>query len=280
MELITIVLSGVLSALSNGGWVTDAIAENALSANVESVETLEVRLDNRPNYQLIDGKLDKLRIATRGVVLKQDLRIDVLEFETDPISVDIEALRNSNLEDLRNSLQQPLQAAARIVITEADLTTALESEALRQQLQETLNRLVAKRAGNATRTYELSTPQIDLLPGNRIKVELKLRRSGMNQDRNREIAISLELGIEVIAGTKIQLVNPQGTVNGRQMSERLLRGFAQGISDRLQLTSLESLGILARLLQLEVTEDKIELIGFTRIETKSLTTDLTDLVKP
>ncbi len=58
MELITIILSGVLSALSNGGWVADAIAENALSSNIESVETLEVRVDNRPNYQLIDGKLD------------------------------------------------------------------------------------------------------------------------------------------------------------------------------------------------------------------------------
>ncbi len=280
MELITIILSGLLSALSNGGWVADVIAEKVLSSNVESVETLEVRVDNRPNYQLIDGKLDKLRIATRGIVLKQDLRIDVLELETDPISVDFKALSNSNLEDLRNSLQQPLQAAARIVITEADLTTALQSETLLQQLQETLNSVVAKRAGNSARTYELLAPQIDLLPGNRIKVELELRRSGINQDRNRELAISLELGIEVIAGTKIQLVNPTGTVNGRQMSERLLGGFAQGISDRLQLTSLESLGILARLLQLEVTEDKIELVGFTRIETKSVTTNLTKLVKP
>ena len=280
MELITIVLSGVLSALSNGGWVTDAIAENTLSSHVESVETLEVRVDNRPNYQLIDGKLDKLRIATRGVVLKQDLRIDVLEFETDPISVDIKALRNSNLEDLRNSLQQPLQAAARIVITEADLTTALESEALRQQLQETLNRLIAKRAGNSTRTYELSTPQIDLLPGNRIKLELELRRLSTNQKRNRELEISLEIGIEVIAGNQIQLVNPQGTVNRRQMSARLLKGFAQGISDRLQLTNLESSGILARLLQLEVTEDKIELVAFTRIETKSITTNSTKILNP
>ncbi len=119
-----------------------------------------------------------------------------------------------------------------------------------------------------------------MLPGNRIKVELKLRRSGMNQDRNREIAISLELGIEVIAGTKIQLVNPQGTVNGRQMSARLLGGFAQGLSDRLQLSNLESSGILARLLQLEVTEDKIELVAFTRLEPNSVSSNLTKLIKP
>lgn len=276
MELITIVLSGLLSALSNGGWVSEAIAENVLASNVESVETLEIRVDNRPNYQLVNGKLDKLRIATRGILLQQDLRIDLLEVETDPISLDIKDLGNSSLEDLQASLGQPLQAAARIIITEVDLTTALQSEILRQQLQETLNNLVAQRAGNTTRSYEVSELQIDLLPENRIELELQLSRSGTNQERDRELAISLELGLEVIAGTKIQLVNPQGTVNGRQMSERLLNGFAEGISDRLNLTNLESLGILARLLQLEVTEDKIELVAFTRIETPSTRENLTN----
>ena len=280
MELITIIFSGVLSALSNGGWVLDAIAENSLSSNVESIETLEVRVDNRPNYQLIKGKLDKLRIATRGIQLQQDLRIDVLELETDPISIDLQALADSDLEDLQNSLQQPLQTAARIVITEADLTTALASETLLQQLQATLNNIVAKRAGNSTRTYEISAPQIDLLPDNRIKLDLELRRLSKNQQRPQELAITLELGIEVIAGTQIQLVNPQGTVNGRPMSTRLLSGFAQGVSDRLKLSNLESLGILARLLQLEVTEDKIELVAFTRIETNSVEQNLTESMKP
>ena len=280
MELVTIIFSGLLSALSNGGWVLDAIAENSLSSNVESVETLEVRVDNRPNYQLMKGKLDKLRIATRGIKLQQDLRIDVLELETDPISIDIQALGESDLKDLQNSLQQPLQAAARIVITEADLITALASESLLQQLQETLNNIVAQRAGNSTRTYEISAPQIDLLPDNRIKLDLELRRLSRNQQRSQELAITLEVGIEVIAGTEIQLVNPQGTINGRSMSGRLLSGFAQGISDRLQLSNLESLGILARLLQLEVTEDRIELVAFTRIENNSVNQNLTEPIKP
>ena len=280
MELITIIFSGMLSALSNGGWVIDQIAENALGSNVESVETLEIRVDNRPNYQLINGKLDKLRIATRGIQLQQDLRIDLLELETDPISLDLQVLGNSSIEELQNSLQQPLQAAARIVITEADLTTALASETLVQQLQEILNNLVAKRAGNSTRTYEISAPRIDLLPDNRLKLELKLRRPQKNQQPARELALSLELGIKVLAGKQIQLVNLQGKVNGRQMSARLLDGFAQGISDRLQLTSLENLGILARLLQLEITEDKIELVVFTKIENPSVSINSTELVTP
>ena len=66
---------------------------------------------------------------------------------------------------------------------------------------------------------------------------------------------------------KIELVEPIGTVNGRPMSARLLTGFAQGISDRLDLNTLEENGIFARLLQLEIDREQIALAGFVRMET-------------
>jgi hypothetical protein len=53
------------------------------------------------------------------------------------------------------------------------------------------------------------------------------------------------------------------------MSSRLLNGFAEGISDRLNLTSLEANGILARILQLEINEDELKLVGFAKVETKA-----------
>ena len=60
-----------------------------------------------------------------------------------------------------------------------------------------------------------------------------------------------------------------GTVNNRPMSSRLLNGFAQGISDRLDFSNLEKQGIFARLLQLEITAEKITIVGFAKMETKS-----------
>ncbi|MEN9870181.1 MAG: hypothetical protein RLZZ171_1169, partial [Cyanobacteriota bacterium] len=45
-------------------------------------------------------------------------------------------------------------------------------------------------------------------------------------------------------------------------------GFATGISDRLNLNTLSADGILARILQLEINEDNLQLISFVRLETK------------
>ncbi len=61
--------------------------------------------------------------------------------------------------------------------------------------------------------------------------------------RSRELAIALELEIQVLNGKTIRLIEPQGTVNGRPMSSRLLKGFAEGISERFNLSSLETNGI-------------------------------------
>ena len=282
MELIAIFLSGLLGLFSNGGWVIEAIAKTQIATSTSgdrliSVEQQAIRIDNTPNYQIVQGKIDQVRIAGRGVTINSYLRIDTLELETDAIAIDSKNLNTKSLDHLRSSLLKPLQGVGKIIITEADLTKALESPEVTQQIQKILNNLVARKAGNTTIAYEVSNLQVELNPDNRIKIELEMRRFGITQKKTAKLAIALEFGIESLAGTKIQLVQPVGTVNGRPMSSRLLKGFAQGISDRLDLTKMESQGIFARLLQLEITADQIELIAFARMETKSASISSTDI---
>jgi hypothetical protein len=270
MELITIILSGLLSVFSNGGWLVEAIAHKQLAAYFESAEELAIRADNNPNYQIAQGRLDRLRIAGRGIYLKPDLRIAALELETDPIDLDLRNLSTKSLEELRNSLEKPLQCAVSVVITQQDLLKALESEALITQLQANLNELVASQAGASTISYEVLNPRIELKPHNSLNIQVTLRRAGSTIRQDRQLAIALNLKLEVIQGKKIQVSNLEGTVNNRPISNRLLKGFAEGISDRLNLATIEKQGIFARLLQLEITEDKIEMIGFAKMETKSI----------
>ena len=280
MELIAIVLSGLFSVFANGGWVIDAIAASSLSDQVVSVEEKAIRIDNTPNYQIAQGKVDKLRIATRGVKLTPYLRIDTLELETDAIAVELNNLDTQNLKSLRSSLLKPLQGVGKIIITEADISQALQAPEVTQKLQEVLNNLVARRAGNSSIGYEISAPELELHPNNKVKIHLELRRLGNNRKNASKLSISLEFNIQVLEGKKIQLMQPIGTVNNRPMSSRLLQGFAEGMSDRLDLSQLESQGILARLLQLEITADKIELVAFARMETKQTPINSTKPVKP
>jgi LmeA-like phospholipid-binding len=282
MEILTIVLAGLLGIGSSGGIVLDQIAQNKIRSQVISVEEQVVRIDNQPNYRAAQGKIARVRIAARGVRIKPGVRIAALEVETDPIAVKLSKLKVNSIKHLRESLVAPAGGGIKIVLTEENLNQALQSKEIQEQLQKTLNRLIVSKAGSTNISYRLEDLQVALQPQNRLQVNFKLSRptpklslessstpgTSRKKKPSRELAISLELTLKVIDGKALQLLDPQGTVNGRPMSSRLLKGFATGISDRLNLNTLSADGILARILQLEIKEDNLQLIGFLRLEPK------------
>jgi len=279
MEILTIVLASLLSLGSGGGIVLDKIVEGKIGDRLISVEEQAVRIDNQPNYRAAKGRLARVRIASRGVRIEPGIRIAEIELETDPLAVKLDKIKLNSIDRIRESLAAPATGAAKLVFSESDLNQALQSAKIQKQLQKTLNRLIARKAGSNNISYQISDIQLDLQQGNRLQVDFQLSRprpnrqlesnadSGTSRSRNpsRELLISLELTLQVINGKMVRLLNPQGTVNGRPMSPRLLNGFASGISDRLNLNTLEADGILARILQLEINEDNLELISFVRL---------------
>jgi LmeA-like phospholipid-binding len=282
MEILTIVLAGLLGIGSSGGIVLDQIAQNKIRSQVISVEEQVVRIDNQPNYRAAQGKIARVRVAARGVRIKPGVRIAALEVETDPIAVKLSKLKVNSIEHLRESLVAPAGGGIKIVLTEENLNQALQSKEIQEQLQKTLNRLIVSKAGSTNISYRLENLKVTFQPQNRLQVNFKLSRPTPKlslessstpgtfgkKKTSRELAISLELTLKVIDGKALQLLDPQGTVNGRPMSSRLLKGFATGISDRLNLNTLSADGILARILQLEIKEDNLQLIGFLRLEPK------------
>src|SRR4028119_714304 len=104
MEFITILLSGLLAVLSPVNLVADKVTEGAIRARFNKIEQLQVRVDNAPNYQIVQGKVERLRIAGRGLWLTPDIRIGALELETDPINVDLQRLRQGGQKSARESL--------------------------------------------------------------------------------------------------------------------------------------------------------------------------------
>jgi hypothetical protein len=268
MELLTIVLSGLLSVFATSGSIVDYLVEQNFRDLVVKIERQAIRVDNSPSYQIISGKVQKVRVATRGIELKSNLRIEALELETDNLAFDRHKLKINNLEDFRAALQQPLQGAVRLVLKGSDLNRALASSQVKDNLQIILNRLLASRSGSTNLSYELLALQLELQPENYVGLKFKLRRPSLTGKKiASELDFALNLKIRVVDGKRIELLEPSGTVNQRPMSSRLLKGFAEGISDRLDLTKLETNGIIIRLLQLEVKEDKIQLAGFARMAT-------------
>ena len=271
MELLFIFLSGLFSIASPGGLIIDLLTRNLLNSEVKDTEQLATRIDNTPSYQLIQGKLDRVRIASRGVQISSLLKIDTLELETDSVDINLNSLETGSLEAIRKSLHKPLQGALRLIITEASLNQTLQSEEVQTQLQKALNRLISRKTGSSTFRYQLLNPRLEFLEGNLIRLQFQLSRLGGKHTRFRELDMNLECQIKVMEGKAIELVKLGGTVNNRPISNRLLQGFAKGVSNRLNFTDLEQNGIFVRLLQLDIDNNQIKLAAFIRMHQEKTT---------
>jgi len=256
MEVLTIVLSGLLGILAPIGFVGDTIAAKNLNKRIENAEVLAVRIDNAPSYQLIQGKVNKVRIATRKLEIIPELIIDTFELETDAIDLDLKTLQQGGENSFNRALRKPLQGGVRLVITEADLNRALKSSRVNERLQKAVN-----QAFNAT-NYELLNPEIKLLDNNRIAASATIDRG----EESKPLDIMFELGINIAEGRKLELVEIEASIGKRKLPKRFLASFAKGINERLDLRRLEDRGITAVLLQLETEKEKLNIAGLIAIE--------------
>jgi hypothetical protein len=156
-----------------------------------------------------------------------------------------------------------VQAGLRLVLTEADLNQTLQSPAVTAQLRSVGSRLL----GGSPERFEFLNPRLDLLDNDRIRFQVEV------QETNAELlAITVESGLSIVAGRSLQLIEPAVSINGRPLSPLLVGGFAGGIGNRFNLRTLEDAGITARLLQLDINADELELAAFVRVDPSSRAT--------
>ncbi len=260
MELITILLSGLLGLLAPIGLVSDRLATRAIRDRLDSAETLAVRIDNAPSYQLLQGKVQRVRIAGRGIVPQPDLRIAALELETDAIALSPASIRRGKPE-----LEQPLQAGVRVEVTETDVNRFFQSAAIRERLKE-MNFNLPGNSNQAAEPYNVEKVQVDFLANNRLKVEaiLKGQRSG-TQSR-----ITAESGFVIASGRQLQLIDPQVMFGETAVPTEIIMLLTTGLLQQLDLSRLEDSGLTSRVLNFQIQDDQLDLAAFVRIEPKFL----------
>jgi len=266
MELLAIILSGLITLVSPVGLILDRTLAKAVRESVTAVDQLAVRVDNAPSYRILQGKVERVRIASRGVKLAPNLKIHTLELEMDPIA-DLSSLSTGTAPENLGS-RQPLQGAMRLVFTEEDINLALQSQQIKAKLEELLNGLIPIRGSSPTSGYELLNLRFQLLDNNRLSFQVGLSQSGDPQSE--QLDLMLESGVEVVAGRSLQLLDPKVSVNGRPISSRLIASLTNGLIQRFDLRQLENEGITARLLQFDLVGDRVDLAAFIRFESASL----------
>ena len=106
------------------------VAEVGIANQLDKVDKLNIDIRTNPG-KLIQGEVDSVAISGRGMVMKQDLRIESIEVQTAKVSINPLSVIFGSIE-----LDQPADANAQIVLTEDDLNRAIASEYIASKLQD------------------------------------------------------------------------------------------------------------------------------------------------
>lgn len=255
MNALTVLLTSLMGLFSVVGAVPDTVIETSIRNQVDQVETLAVRTDLATEHQLLRGKVDRLRIAARGLYPMADVRIDTLDLETDVIDVDMGELRQGDL-----VWEQPLQAAVHVVFTQEDIDRALRSPIVIDQLEDMAVGLFGGIVGGMSQA-SLTDVKIQFLGDERIQLGATLAQPQTGE----ELVVELTTQLNLLQGTQLQFIEPELMVNGDLFEPGLMSQVINGFSQAYTLNVLEQEGITARLLDLDITEDSMSLVSFVRL---------------
>lgn len=262
MDIVAIIVSAMMALVAPAGVVLDTLAADSLRRQVAGVDDLYVRIDNVPNYQVINGRIDQARVAARGVYPRQlpGLRIAAIDLETDPVAVDVGALQRGQLK-----LNAPAQAALRLRIQASDINAFLASPQVQTWL-DTLQFSLPGDVGDRTQQrYGLANPTLEFLEGDRLRLVVDLEDRVLAET----IPITLETGVAVVNGHRFELIQPQLEIEGALAPPELVTTFAEGASQEFSLRRLEEWGLTSRILAFNVRDNELDIALFARLDPDS-----------
>jgi hypothetical protein len=112
-----------------GEQALDKVAEIAITSQLDQVEQIDVDIQTDP-VKLVQGKLDSVAISGEGMTMKQDLRVEAVGISTGAVAVNPLKAVMGEIE-----LTESTDAQVQVLLTEADLNRALNSDYLRQKME-------------------------------------------------------------------------------------------------------------------------------------------------
>jgi hypothetical protein len=161
------------------------------------------------------------------------------------------------------SLPQPLQAGVKVTLDEQDINKSLKSTAVLNQIQKVVNDSLTAFGGSVGTIYKVENPQVRFLPSNRLGMKFTLVDTAKPAD---QLDLNIETGVQIMGGRRIQLVGAQGAVNKLPLPGFVLEGLVSSINERADLAVLENKGLIARVLNVKVTNKKMEVATFVRFQ--------------
>jgi hypothetical protein len=110
--------------------------------------------------------------------------------------------------------------------------------------------------------YDVVNPQVEFLANDRLRFQVSLKE----QQTGDQVAITGETGLAIASGKQLELVNPDVRINDESLPPELVALLFGGISQKIDLSNLQASGITARVLDFKLTDDRLSIAAFVRVE--------------
>ncbi|TAF10655.1 MAG: DUF2993 domain-containing protein [Nostocales cyanobacterium] len=217
-------------------------AEIGLSSQLDEVDNLEVNIKTEP-LKLIQGEVEQVHIVGEGLVMEKDLRMTEMEMQITGVAINPLSVAFGKIE-----LTKPTTGKARVVLTEADINRAFNSEYVRDQLE---SQKITVNGQQVT----ISPQKVDFhLPGESkfiLNASILFREIG----ELKQICFS---AIPHISGDgkTVYLQNVEYQED-QEFSPQLTKALIDATSEILNLNNFDLEGMSLRVNQLEVAKGKL-----------------------
>lgn len=226
-------------------------AEIGLSSQLDQVEKLDVDIKTDP-LKLVQGQVDSVTIEGEGMVMQGDLRMEELDMHMSGVAINPLSAAFGKIE-----LTKPTQASTRVVLLEADINRAFNSEYVRTQLQ---NQQVHVNGQPMT----IDPQQVDFrLPGEgkvALNATVLLRETG----ETKQVAFTAVPHVTV-NGQTVSLEDVQYG-EGEELSPELTKALVDQTSELLNLSNFDLEGMTLKINNLEVEAGKLTLQAEAYVE--------------
>ena len=227
-----------------GEQTVNKIVELAIASQLQKADSLEVRIKTDLN-KLAQGQLDSLAIAIYGVLLQPNLEAETLQLQIGRITVKpFKALRG------KITLVHPSEGTFRLVINEASLTTALNTESFRETLR--------SRGYADNREARIRC----LLSDDTITFSPEPIRNNTEVPQHFVLVATPEIAPE----RQAVLLQQVRYVEGQEPSPEFTSALLARMHELLSLREFERKGMLLQIQQLDVSAGKLTLQASARIE--------------
>ncbi|MEJ6481021.1 DUF2993 domain-containing protein [Nostoc punctiforme UO1] len=105
-------------------------AERRVSEKLDEVEKIEIDVQT-DLFKIVQGQADGVSVAGQGLVIEKDIRVQEIKLQTESITINPLSALFGQIE-----LNEPVNAIARIILTEVDMNRTLASNFVRSKMQD------------------------------------------------------------------------------------------------------------------------------------------------